>query len=183
MKKLNRIIALFTLSAAITTNVFAQDKKSKPDNTVERNYEYKNAIGIRAGGTSGITFKHFFNTGNAFEAILGIWPNAVGLTALYEKHTGTGVDGLKFYYGGGAHITGETGNYYYRTHRNANREYIYRYGTNGFGLGIDGIVGLDYKIGVIPLALSFDLKPYLEVSNYGTIFTAIDPSLGIKIAF
>jgi hypothetical protein len=165
------------------TLIAQKNQPAQKDKIEEVKHEYKNAVGVRAGGTSGITFKHFFNTGHAFEAILGIWPNALGFTALYEKHAGTGIDGLKFYYGGGGHITAETGNYYYRTHRSAHREYEYRYGVNGMGIGIDGIAGIEYKIGVIPLALSFDLKPYLEVSNYGIVFTAIDPALGIKIAF
>jgi hypothetical protein len=180
MKKI--FCLLICLIFAATLN--AQKKEPVPKTAEpEVRHDYKNGIGIRAGGTSGITFKHFFNPGHAFEGILGIWPNALGITALYEKNTGTGIEGLKFYYGGGAHFTGETGNYYYRTHRSANREYIYRYGVNGYGIGIDGIAGIEYKIGVIPLALSFDLKPYLELSNYGVVFTAIDPALGIKIAF
>lgn len=142
--------------------------------------EYKNGIGIRAGGTSGITFKHFFSSYSAVEGILGLWPNAFGITALYERHAPTGAAGLKFYYGGGGHITGETNHYYYRRHRD---EYVYRYGHNGLGIGIDGILGIEYKIPVIPFAISFDLKPFIEVSNYGSVFTAIDPGLGIKVAF
>lgn len=187
MKKVTHIIVLLLVSAILyvkplsaqKSNPAENEKKVKP----EVSFEYKNAIGIRAGGTSGITFKHFLNTGNAVEAILGIWPNALGFTALYERHAGTGLEGLKFYYGGGGHFTAETGDYYYRTHKNAHREYVSRYGDNGLGIGIDGIVGVEYKIGVIPLVLSFDLKPYLELSNYGIVYTAIDPALGIKIAF
>ena len=146
--------------------------------------DYRTAIGIRAGGTSGLTVKHFFGTSSAIEGILGLWPNAFGLTGLYEKHVGiSGAPGLKFYYGGGAHITAETNRYYYRYDHRHRHDYEYRYGHNGFGIGIDGIVGIEYKIPVIPFAISLDLKPFVEVSNYGGIFTAIDPSLGIKVAF
>ncbi len=175
--------------AAILFVVFASGTEVRAQNTnnpsseLVKKSEYKNAVGIRAGRTSGVTFKHFMNSGNAFEMILGIWPNALGLTALYEKHAPTGVEGLKFYYGGGGHFTAETGNYYYRTYNNRNRSYEYRYGRDGIGIGIDGVVGVDYKIGVVPLALSLDLKPFIEVSNYGDVYTALDAGIGIKLAF
>ena len=145
--------------------------------------EYRNAIGIRAGKTSGITFKHFFNTGNSGEAILGLWSNAVGLTLLYQKNMSLGLPGLKFYYGAGGHATVETGHNYYRKHDNKDQNYVARYGENGLAAGIDGVAGLDYKIGVIPLAVSVEIKPFLEVSNYGIIYTALDAGLGIKLAF
>lgn len=166
--------SLFSSTSAISQLRFDEKQPNyKPD--------YHNAIGIRAGGTSGITFKHFFRQTDAIEGILGLWPNAFGLTVLYERHVGIqGAPGLKFYYGGGGHITGETGRYYYGDDR---RDYRYRYGRNGFGIGIDGIVGIEYKIPVIPFAISLDLKPFIEASNYGNIYTAIDPALGIKVAF
>jgi hypothetical protein len=163
---------------ACTTSLEAQQ-----NDAVTSSPEYKNAIGIRAGRTSGITFKHFFNSGNAFEGILGLWKNAVGLTALYEKNQGLGVNGLKFYYGAGAHITGETGHNYYRKHNGTDNDYVYRYGENGWAAGIDGTVGLDYKIGPVPLAISLDIKPFAELSNYGYIYTGLDAGLGIKLAF
>jgi hypothetical protein len=168
----NGFSSMFEAHATLSQIKFDEKPLSyKPD--------YKNAIGIRAGGTSGITYKHFFNSYDAFEGIFGLWPNAFGITGLYERHAPTGAPGLKFYYGGGGHITGETDHYYYR-YRD---DYVYRYGRNGLGIGIDGILGIEYKIPVIPFAISFDLKPYIEVSNYGNIFTAIDPALGIKVAF
>lgn len=180
----NRILtALVMMTLMVPLSSIRAQEKQENKTQVENKPEYKNAVGIRAGRTSGITFKHFMNSGNAFEMILGVWPNAVGLTALYEKHTATGLAGLKFYYGGGGHFTAETGRYYYRTYNNRTRSYEYRYGRDGIGIGIDGIVGLDYKIGMIPLALSIDLKPFLEVSNYGDVYTALDAGIGIKLAF
>ena len=154
-----------------------QDRKPETGSSA-----YRNAIGIRAGTTSGPAFKHFMNSGNAFEVILGLWPNAFGITGLYEVHTGTGISGLNFYYGAGAHLTLETGEYYYRRH-GKEEEYRHRYGHDGFAVGVDGLAGIEYKIRPIPLALSLDLKPFVEVSNYGKIYTALDAGLGIKLAF
>jgi hypothetical protein len=173
-------VAAFSLFFALPAG--AQNSTSSDTKPV-RKTEYKNAIGIRVATTPGITFKHFMNQGHAFELLLGIWPNAVGLTGLYEKHDGTGLEGLKFYYGGGAHVTVETGRNAYRYGRYRRDEYRYRYGPNGAAVGVDGVVGLDYKIPVIPMAISLDLKPYLEVSNYGDVWVALDAGLGIKVAF
>lgn len=170
------------LLAAILCFFPQNDVQAQASGSEAAKHDYRNAIGIRAGRTSGVTFKHFFNTGNALELIGAFWPNAVGLTALYEKHTGTGLNGLKFYYGGGGHLTAGTGTYYH-WHGNRDRPYPSRYGRDGFAAGIDGIAGLDYKIGPIPLALSLDLKPFVEISNYGVIYTALDAGLGIKLAF
>jgi hypothetical protein len=100
---------------------------------------------------------------------------------LYERHVGLGTNGFKFYYGAGAHINHQYNRkLYYDSLRD---RYVYRYTGSAVGLGIDGIVGLDYKIPAIPLALSVDLKPFAEVNNYGDLFFAADPSLGIKLAF
>lgn len=163
---------------AITVGVNAQNTGAKAGSA-----DYSNGIGVRAGFTSGITFKHFFNTGNAGEFIVGFWHNAVGLTALYEHHMPVGPKGLKFYYGGGAHITAGANRPFYRRHGRWDDPNGWRYGRNGFAVGIDGIAGLEYKVTPIPLAISLDLKPLVEVSNYGDIYTAFDAGLGIKLAF
>src|SRR5688572_7864903 len=152
--------AFFLLLVLFSLKVEAQTKEG-----VRASSNYKNAIGIRAGRTSGITFKHFFNSGNAFEGIIGFWSNAVGITALYEKNQSVGPEGMKFYYGAGIHVTAETGHYYYRQHNKTDNEYRYRYGEDGWGAGIDGIVGLEYKVAPIPLAISVDIKPFVELSN------------------
>jgi hypothetical protein len=165
------------LFGAITCT--AQQSATAP----EKKFTYSNAIGIRAGGTSGLTYKHLMNSNNGLEFILGFWPQSIGVTGLFEKHVESGLGGLRFYYGGGAHFTVETNRPVYRKFNDNGQEYVYRYGKNGFGIGIDGIVGLEYKIPVIPVALSVDLKPFIETTNYGGIYTAIDPSLGIKFAF
>jgi hypothetical protein len=141
---------------------------------------YKTAIGLRAGETSGLTIKHFMGGDAALEGILGIWSHGFSATLLYEKHAPIKSSGLNFYYGAGGHIAFETYNHswYYR---HGNRYYEHRHG--GFGIGIDGIVGIEYKF-PIPLAISLDIKPFLEVvSDGGGVWTSLDPGLGLKVAF
>jgi hypothetical protein len=138
---------------------------------------YKTGIGLRGGTTSGLTIKHFTNTSSALEGIVGIWSHAISITGLYEKYAGTGIEGLQWYYGGGAHVAFQSGTYY------DNHYYRDHYRHDGIGLGIDGIVGIEYKIKPIPFAISLDLKPFFEVNTGGGTFVALDPGLGIKFTF
>jgi hypothetical protein len=145
-------------------------------------YEYSNTIGVRLGETSGISYKHIFDKGNAFEGIISFWPYTVGATGLYEKHLQTLVPGLRWYFGGGGHFN--IGGYrrtYYRYHGDYNTAYTYH--SNAFAAGVDGIIGVEYKFKWIPLALSTDIKPYTEINNYGTVNMAIDPGIGVKFTY
>jgi len=158
--------------------VTAETKKVEPPEN-----SYSTAIGLRAGGTSGLTLKQFFATGTAVEGIVGIWPNAISITVLYERYSQVGeVSGLNWYFGGGGHITYGTGRLYY-VYREGNRYYTYRYNYPGFGVGIDLVAGIEYKIPQIPFALNLDIKPFIEMNRAGVLFTAFDPGLGIKITF
>lgn len=144
---------------------------------------YTKAIGLRAGETSGITYKQFFTPVEAFEGILGLWPNAVGVTGLYEKYVPFGsVSGLNWYFGGGAHFSIGTGKLFY-FEREGSRYYSYRNKYPGLAVGVDGLVGIEYKLPKAPFAISFDIKPFLEVNNGGVLYTSFDPGLGIKVAF
>lgn len=144
----------------------------------QRKATYNHALGLRAGGTSGITYKHFISSSSAIEGILGFWYNGISLTGLYEGYAPTGLQGLKWYYGGGAHVATYSRYDYVRENR-----YWYRNHTSGYAIGIDGIVGLEYKIPPIPVAISFDLKPTFEIggSGYGAMF--LDPGFGLKFLF
>lgn len=140
---------------------------------------YTHAIGLRAGGTSGLTYKHW--SGNSgFEGILGLWNRGFSLTLLMERQSNAGIAGLNWYYGAGGHIAAYgSGTYYWKEGR-----YYYPYrSSSGFAIGIDGIVGIEYKIRPIPFAISIDLKPLFEInSDWGPEF-GIDPGLGLKFTF
>ena len=139
---------------------------------------YKTAIGIRALGTSGLTIKHFLSAGTAIEGIVGFYPNALSVTALYEKYSPAfDVPGLKWYYGLGGHIAAES------NFVNDGREGRFADTDSDLGFGIDGIFGLEYKIDQTPIALSLDLKPFIEVNTNGNAFLFADPGLGVKVTF
>jgi len=172
-----RMIITFIL--LIVSAVSIAQNELKPS---ENSYNYQNAVGLRIGETSGLTYKHFFNNSNAFEGIVGIWPYDFGLTGLYEKYINTNLSGLNFYFGGGGHVnTSETP---YRTYYAYNGDaYVYERRIGRVAMGIDGIVGTEYKFHAIPLAISFDIKPFADIDRWGYVNFAIDPSIGVKFTF
>ncbi len=137
---------------------------------------YKYAVGLRAGETSGLTFKFKTRNANSVEFLAGFWQDWFNLTALFEVNANAfDVDGLNWYYGGGGHISFLTDDY-----RESGR--YYNRGED-FAIGIDGIVGIEYKIPPIPFAVSLDLKPLFEVYRSGDVYFGIDPGFGIKFTF
>lgn len=109
--------------------------------------EYKTAVGIRLGPSSpaiaaGFTVKHFLDEKHALEAIVGV-NEGIGVCGLYEWHFPiTSVEHLQWYAGAGAYAA-------------------YRSSTSYIGGA--GIVGIDYKFPDIPLNISVDWKPELNI--------------------
>jgi hypothetical protein len=137
---------------------------------------YKAAIGLRAGETSGITFKIHTNPTSGLEFIAGVSDNWFSLTGLYEKNAPAfNVAGMEWYYGGGGHLAFAADNYYHEGHSYTRAE--------SYALGLDGIVGLEYKIPEIPFAISLDIKPLIEIDGNGYFFFAFDPGFGLKFTF
>jgi hypothetical protein len=120
---------------------------------------YKNAIGLRAGGYSGITYKQFVSQKNAFE-IYGLFRfyktyNVTNITGVYQVHNGIpNVNALKWYYGFG----GTVGFYGYKN------AYLGKK-ISGVNLGILGTVGLDLALKDIPICLSLDWSPTFFLNN------------------
>jgi uncharacterized membrane protein len=108
--------------------------------------DYKTALGVRLSSdqamvNNSVTLKHFLNNRVALEALLS-FSDPVALGVLFEIHKPfSDAGGLKWYYGGGGYV--------------------------GFGssasFGAQGVIGLDYKFSNIPLNLSLDWKPELNI--------------------
>ena len=141
---MNKIVAALALFITIGTmsQVSAQD--------------YKTALGIRLSSSqamvnNAISVKHFLNDKVAVEGLLSFGdPLAIG--ALLQIHQPMGNSGIKWYYGGGAYLgfvkttNTETGN-----------------SSTDPNFGAQGVLGLDYKFANIPLNLSLDWKPELNL--------------------
>ncbi len=108
---------------------------------------YKNAIGIRLSSTiatvsNSISYKHFINK-NAIEGLFS-FGDGIAIGAMYQIHKPFGqIENLQWFYGGGA--------------------YVGINNTYNNNLGALGIIGIDYKFKEIPLNLSVDWKPELNI--------------------
>jgi hypothetical protein len=177
MKKVARVIFLSLLFVFSAKTAEAQGLSINSPG-------YRTAIGLRGGELGGLTFKHFSRSDRAIEAILGLGyrdPRILSFTLLLEKHVpALNVNGMRWYYGGGGHVTlvGDSDGYFEFPW---GRRYYYE--NRAIGLGIDGIFGLEYKIPPIPFAISLDFKPYIEVFSGGGFIWSLDPALGLKITF
>lgn len=161
---------------AVSIELKAQDTKTLEDElSYKSNSKYTTAIGIRGGGASGLTFKHFVSSRSAIEIIAWGNRNWLGVTGLFELYkTAFDVPGLNWYYGVGAHANFYDSNWGWSDNR---------FNENVLGLGVDVIGGIEYKIKPIPMAISLDLKPNVEAYTNGNFGFHLDPGLGVKIAF
>ncbi|MBY0535333.1 MAG: hypothetical protein K2P88_05730 [Chitinophagaceae bacterium] len=108
--------------------------------------DYKFAAGIRLSNASptisnSITGKYFVTEKSAIEGLVS-FGSRFGVGALLEIHNQLKPQGFSWFYGAGAYVGFEGGSTY---------------------VGPTGIVGLDYKFPNIPLNLSLDWKPELDI--------------------
>lgn len=182
MKNIKTTVLKNSLLIAVFTLISIASVKAQSPAVNTRTYT--TAIGLRAGYTSGLTFKHFINDRNSINVIVGTWANAFSITGLYVWNRNTSVEGLNWYYGAGAHATVYRSNFFYRREGTNGRVYRYhRHSTDGVGVGADGILGLEYVVKSLPFAFSLDVKPSMEFSSNKVLYTAIDPALGVKFTF
>ncbi len=138
-----------------------------------RAQDYKTSLGLRAGVPYGVTVKHFFDKYNALEGIMAARYQGFIITGLWESEHWTGhYPGLNWYYGGGAHV----GFWSNGTNPNINANY------NGAVIGIDGVLGLEYTFDEIPLNLSLDLLPTVNLIG-DTGWGGINGALSIRYVF
>jgi hypothetical protein len=118
---------------------------------------YRTALGFKFW-PGGITIKHFVRTNRALEGIGYFWGHGFRFTGLYEVHGDiNGARGLKWYVGPGAHI-GMYNDYW------AHGNHIHNDGD--VSLGVDGVLGLDYKINGAPINLSLDFQPSFDIVSH-----------------
>ncbi len=122
---------------------------------------YDNAIGLRGGLHSGLTYKHFISNTKAIEGILHTRWGGWEIVGLMEHHNDIpDVNGLYWFYGYGAHI-----GFY-----DAANTGWYDDGNSYTVVGVDGIIGLEYQIPGAPLTLGLDWKPYFNLTGYSHFF-------------
>ncbi|GAC1443678.1 MAG: hypothetical protein NVSMB63_12670 [Sediminibacterium sp.] len=133
---------------------------------------YTTALGLKVYPAA-VSVKHFVAENRAVEGLGYFSQDGFRLTGLYEVHGDfTSVEGLKWYVGGGAHL-----GFWSDTWKN---KYPARDGGTAFG--VDGVLGLDYKINGAPLNISFDWQPSINFVGYN-YFEGGWGGLGIRYTF
>lgn len=110
---------------------------------------YTTAIGVKLyPGT--ISLKKSIDGAKYFEGQAAFFNKGFRATVLYEIHNEiNAVDGLRWYYGVGPHLGFYNAKYY-----------------NGSTLvGVDAVLGLDYKLSGTPLNFSLDWQPSFEFGD------------------
>lgn len=149
--------------------------------------QYERSAGIRLGGSSGLTFKKFLVNEQAIEAILSGRKGGIQLTALLLMHHPMHVsfnENFFFYYGVGGHIGSEKHHDISKVMLNDD-SMLFRYEDKSYlTLGIDGMIGIEYRMLSVPITLSLDLKPYLNYVGLRKLKADFwDASIAIKYVF
>ena len=136
MKKL--LLSLSFLFFFGILSLSAQDFKLGSDYTL--------GIGIRLSTgaptvSNSVSLKYFLTSTTAAEGLIS-FGNRFGVGGLYEMHQSLNSPGMRWFYGGGGYIGTQ--------HRTTY-------------LGPMGVLGLDYKFSQLPLNLSLDWKPELDL--------------------
>ncbi|GAC1427514.1 MAG: hypothetical protein NVS1B13_20260 [Flavisolibacter sp.] len=162
MKKLLFITILTTLIFSV--NTFSQSKKHKSEKinfgSKGLGYNYKTALGFKFY-PGAVTIKHFLKDNAALEGLLYFWDYGTRIAGLYEFH-GQIKDaaGLRWYAGPGAHI-----GFWNNTWRDHYYDYYYTHPYNRTYIGLDGVLGLDYKFKDAPINIGLDWQPSINFGN------------------
>jgi hypothetical protein len=141
---MKRKVLAFLIAACIASisNLSAQD--------------YKTALGVRLSSSNAVqnnsvSFKQFINEKTAIEGLF-TFGDPLALGALVEIHKPLSASGLRYYYGAGGYIS-----------------FVKKVNVGGLksttdpNIGGQGVIGLDYKFNNIPLNISLDWKPELNI--------------------
>jgi hypothetical protein len=135
--------------------------------------DYKTSLGLRAGVPYGVTIKHFVGKSNALEGILAWRYQGIIATALFENEHWTGhFPGLNWFWGLGAHVG------FWDAGNNPNIAPTY----SGPVMGADAILGIEYTFDEIPLNLSLDLLPTVNLIG-DTGWGGINGAVSIRYVF
>lgn len=118
--------------------------------------DYKTALGVRLSSSTAmqnnsVSIKQFINEKTAIEGLF-TFGDPLALGALLEFHKPLSASGLTYFYGAGGYIA-------FLKKVNVNTQKT----STDPNFGAQGVIGLDYKFINIPLNISLDWKPELNI--------------------
>lgn len=142
---------------------------------------YTRDAGIRVGDFFSASCRQFSAEDEALEGILFIGRQGFTVSILkehFEPALGNISDNLFIQYGYGAHIGLRRTDHY----QVFNRTYRFDDKTINPLLGVDGLIGIEYRFPEFPFLVSLDFKPYFEFSTL-QIFSIYLQSFGMSIKY
>lgn len=134
--------------------------------TLSLNAQYNTStIGLRLGGVSGLSYKYISDNNTGFELILGAKEKGAIFTGVVQKYKAIAtsrISGLYLVFGGGAHAG-------YAKHKEEvtriveDKTFYCEYEETNPVFGGDFMFGAVYRFESIPLHISLDYKPYIEI--------------------
>ncbi len=129
---------LAVLTIFFVATAFAQNRTANSN-------DYKTAIGVKVWNGGAINLKTFISEKNALEFSGFFYNRGTRISGLYEMHGDLNTDGnLRWYLGFGGHVS------------------LYKGYT---AAGVDGVIGIDYKVPSAPLNFALDWQPALELGS------------------
>ena len=132
---------------------------------------YNRALGLKFPGGLSITYKKFISDSHNLEAQFTSWHEGFRAAGLYEInfYAFDKVPELSWFVGPGAHI-GFWKSAYQKTY------------NSQIDIGIDGIIGLDYKFKTVPVNVSLDWEPAVTLLGSAG-FTPVFGGVAIRYTF
>ena len=143
------VITLFAVG--ITVSLYAQEL-------------YQNSAGLRAGHTSGLTYKKFFEDDEAIE-VMASGRRGMQITLTYQKYFPLEFsfnEGFYAYYGWGGHVGVEQYGRLDKVLVSENPPTFAYERKSYYTMGIDAYLGVEYRWLSVPMTISFDVKPYFN---------------------
>jgi hypothetical protein len=168
-------LALISVLALVYNTSIAQDYTI--DTTVDRQVHlyatpYKKALGVKMY-PSAISYKQFYRTNKALEVLGYFTLDGFRATAMVEKYMPIeGNENLTWYVGYGAHL-GLWSEEWKKNNPNHRA---------GIALGVDGILGMDYKVKNAPLDISVDWQPSFNFVG-ASYFESGWAGIGVRYTF
>jgi hypothetical protein len=118
--------------------------------------DYQTSLGVRLSSSNAmqnnsITIKQFISEKMAIEGLF-TFGDPLALGALVEYHKQLTPAGLRYFYGAGAYIS-----FVKKVNVATSKS------TTDPNFGAQGVIGLDYKFSNVPLNISLDWKPELNI--------------------
>lgn len=143
-----------------------------------QDFDYDLGFGARIGLAYGLNFKYFLRhhptrqPHNALEGIITTRYNGANAIALFEYHNEIfDTKGLNVYLGGGAHFAvWNSDEVDWETEKHGYNPYA----------GLDAIIGMEYVIAYIPVAISLDWKPAV---NFISDLNLMIDDIGLSVRY